>query len=347
MTSNSTVASIELNHRPHMNYRRLTRRILLATAMLFPLTGCAERNGAPAAVVDVPTDQRDWTFADHRGKVITTPNYEIFTTVKEETLLATLPQVVETAYAYYRYLVPTAHEPTERMKIYLFAQRAEWAEFTRRFAGPRSETLLKIRNGGYMENGVAAIEYVAHQTTFPILTHECFHQFLHHCANPRVPAWLNEGLAVVCEGQRWGRVGLREFDPWHNPQRRNALAEALQKNEIFPLQRLVRMNAGHVVGGSNQKIATYYSQVWALNLFLHNGAGGRYREGYQKLLGELSSPQLESIGEAAYVGQEGRFSLGEALFRRFISDDFDTVEREFVAFMREKTLGEASAGVLP
>lgn len=326
---------------------RRRRSQLAAVLLLMALSGCAGRNSGPPPAVDVPTDRREWRFADRRGQSLTTPNYEIFTTVKDELLLATLPQVIETAYSYYRYLIPSAREPSQRMKVYLFAQRDEWAEFTRRFAGPRAETLLKIRNGGYMESGVAVIEYVAHQTTFPILTHECFHQFLDECANPRVPAWLNEGLAVVCEGQRWGRVGLREFDPWHNPSRRNALSEALLQNEYFPLSQLVRMNAGHVVGGSIQKIATYYAQVWALNLFLREGAGGRHRPGYERLLSELANPQLQAIAEAAYVGQPGSFNLGEGLFRSFISDDFEAVEREFVAFMRAKALGEASAGEIP
>ena len=51
-----------------------------------------------------------------------------------------------------------------------------------------------------MERGITVAEYVSHAVTFPLLTHEGFHQFLYHCAYPRVPAWLNEGLAVMCEG---------------------------------------------------------------------------------------------------------------------------------------------------
>ena len=43
------------------------------------------------------------------------------------------------------------------------------------------------------------------------------------------------------------------------------------RDEIFSLEELLRINAGHVVGGSTRKVSAYYGQVWALMLFLREG----------------------------------------------------------------------------
>jgi hypothetical protein len=247
---------------------------------------------------------------------------------------------METAYLFYRELVPTAREPEQPMPVYLFARRAEWADFTKRFGPQRARTLLKVRNGGYMERGVTVAEYVSHAVTFPLLTHEGFHQFLFHCAHPHVPAWLNEGLAVLCEGQRWGNAGLTEFDPWHNPQRRNTLAEVLLRDELFSLDELLRINAGHVVGGSTRKISAYYGQVWALTLFLREGEEGKYAEGFARLLNALGSSDLENYARAYHVQSSRQsYNFGRDLFCNFISDDLETVEREYLTFMRQRILG--------
>jgi hypothetical protein len=303
------------------------------------LGGCASSKRTTPVLEHVPFEIVAWEDQGYGGRQITTEHYEIYTTLDDDVLLEAIPQAVETAYVFYRQLVPTAREPGERMKVYLFARRGEWADFTRRFAGPRAKTLLKVRRGGYSERGVSVAEYVSHSVTFPLLAHEGFHQYLHHCVNRRVPAWLNEGLAVLCEGQRWGNVGLKEFDPWYNPSRRNTLAEALLRNELFPLEDLLRINAGHVVGGSSRKVNAYYGQVWALMLFLREGQEGKYAEGFARLLSALGSQDLQPYARAAHVGSSGRrYDFGRDLFCNFITDDLDTFQREYTAFMRQKIL---------
>jgi hypothetical protein len=311
---------------------------LAACAIL--LGGCAGSKKTTPVLTDVPFEINDWQYADATGFRIQTEHYEIFTTLTDRVLLDALPQAMETAYLFYRELVPTAREPEQPMPVYLFARRAEWADFTKRFGPQRARTLLKVRNGGYMERGVTVAEYVSHAVTFPLLTHEGFHQFLFHCAHPHVPAWLNEGLAVLCEGQRWGNAGLTEFDPWHNPQRRNTLAEVLLRDELFSLDELLRINAGHVVGGSTRKISAYYGQVWALTLFLREGEEGKYAEGFARLLNALGSSDLENYARAYHVQSSRQsYNFGRDLFCNFISDDLETVEREYLTFMRQRILG--------
>jgi len=317
------------------------RSVLLALAACWLYAGgCAGSRNATPVLRDVPFEIEAWQYRGNPGQRITTEHYEIYTTLRDEVLLTSLPQAMETGYLFYRQLVPTAREPAQRMPVYLFARRSEWADFTRRLAGPRARTLLKVRRGGYTERGVAVIEYVAHSITFPLVAHEGFHQYVHHCVNRRVPAWLNEGLAVLCEGQRWDSVGLKEFDPWHNPTRRNTLAEALLRKEIRPLDELLQISAGHVVGETTRKIGTYYAQLWALVLFLQEGQEGKYAESFTRLRNTLGSQDLEPFARAAHVKSTyATYSFGRELFCNFISDDLEAVQREYTAFLRQKILG--------
>ena len=322
--------------------RVLIRRWILLSVGACGLlaAGCTSSRSATPVLEDVAYESAAWRYRGQPGRLITTEHYEIYTTLSDEVLLEALPQAMETAYLYYRQLAPGAHEPQQRMQVYFFARRGEWVDFTRSFAGPRARTLLKVRRGGYTERGVAVIEYVAHSVTFPLVAHEGFHQYVHHCVGRRVPAWLNEGLAVLCEGQRWGKVGLKEFDPWHNPSRRNILADALLRDETMPLDELLRINAGHVVGGSTRKIGTYYAQLWALMLFLREGEEGKYAEGFARLLESLGAQDLELFARAAHVTSTRRtYNFGQALFSSFISNDLETVQREYTAFLRQRMLG--------
>jgi hypothetical protein len=274
------------------------------------------------------------------GVKLTTEHYEIYTTMRDETLRAALPTFVEAAYENYAALVPPAKTPTGRMKVYLFVARDQWEAFTRRFTGPRAKVFLQVRNGGYSERGVSVIEYVRHEITFPLFAHEGFHQYLYHYVKPNIPAWLNEGLAVVCEGQRWGSQSIERFDPWYNPTRRNQLAEALASDHLYPLPRLLRTDAGRIVGGSNRAVGTYYAQVWALMLFLREGANGRYAADFQRLLTSLGRDDLEQHARAAHIWSDRAApNFGEDLFRNFISEDLDAIEREYQTFMQQRFFG--------
>lgn len=311
-------------------------QLLAALSALGALAGCADRREPDLIAHDPAVVSATWSYNGHAGTRLDTAHYEIYTTLDDANLLAALPRLLETCYNYYRTLAPSTREPTTRMRIYIFALRRDWEHFTRRNMGPRAEVLLKIRAGGYMENGVSVVEYIANQTTFPIVAHEGLHQYLHHAGARRVPAWLNEGLAVLCEGQRWDAQGIRALDPALNPLRTNALAEAVARKQLIPLRELLHINAGHVVGESNRKIATYYAQVWALLRFLRDAEKGKYAGGLQELIAVVMNEDPELRASAAHVDSpEQQFSFGRELFRATISRDLDAIEREYHAFIEQ------------
>jgi hypothetical protein len=312
---------------------RLALAPLAVCCLAWP--GCAEKKVDKfQPLEDVPFEIVDWNYGQAKGRKVISEHYEIHTTVGDERLLRALPQVMESAFRHYQRLAPFSTPPAERLPVYLFASRPEFDHFTRRFAGQQSDVLVQIRSGGYSMEGITVAQYVSHAITFPIMTHEGFHQYLHVCVNRRVPAWLNEGLAVLCEGQRWDERGLRQFDPWFNPLRRNRLAQAVQRRQTFPLRELLRINAGHVIDKPGVWVDAYYGQVWALLLFLQNGENGKYADGLKRLLESLNRPDVEEFARAAHVTSGSQdYNYGEALFCAFITTDIDAFAAEYERFI--------------
>lgn len=311
----------------------MIRRLLLCGLVLGVAGGCAARREGTI----VPYESEPWKYGAAEGTRLTTEHYEIYTTLRDPVLIEALPAFVEGAYQHYTRLIPPVRPPGERMKVYLFVSRGQWAAFTREFTGPRARVFLQVRNGGYSERGVSVIQYVTHAVTFPLFAHEGWHQYLYHCVNTKIPAWLNEGLAVICEGQRWDQHGLKEFDPWYNPLRRNDLSQALIANRLHPLRHLLETHAGEVIQGSTQGVTTYYAQLWALILFLREGQHGKYAAQFNQMLADLATPQAEQRARTAHIWSErDAFNFGEALFRAYISEDIAAVEQEYFAFLRER-----------
>lgn len=310
--------------------------LLLAGMGILLLAGCAAQGPAPTPIA---YDIQPWEFAGREGHKLLTEHYEVLTTTNDARLLETFPELLERSYEQYHSWVSAREEAPARMRVYLFNTRGEWVAFTRRFTGEHADIYLKIHNGGYSLRGVSVIQYVSHPVTFPLLAHEGFHQYLDQCVNPNVPAWINEGLAVVSECQRWTGGGLQEFDPWYNPSRRNHLGEALLRERLMPLQRLLDTHAGEVVLETSDVVRTYYAQVWGLMLFLWYGENGKYAADFERLCDDLSKPGLDRrLRAEAMFTEGGELSRGAALFRAYIGEDISELDRQYQKFLRERIL---------
>lgn len=299
------------------------------------LVGCAARHGVQNPAPPQPVALQPWRYGRVEGYRVRTAHYQIYTTLTDRGRVEMLAASLERAYQYDRTLLPAAREPDAPMRVYVFARRETWEHFTRRFAPRKADLLMRIRNGGYMERGVCVVEYVAPSVTFPIVAHEGLHQFIWHCADRNTPAWLSEGLAVWCEGQRWGPGGIERFDPWHNPPRRNALAEARVRGELRPLSELLRINAGHVMHERSRRVLGYYGQVWALMLFLRFGDDGAHAAGFDRLLDAVARGQVQTYIEAARLTEPAPADPGTALFKAFFGPDIDTLNTSYRRFVDE------------
>ena len=67
----------------------------------------------------VPVESRPWEFAGHRGQIITTPNYRLYTTMTRQSVLDRLPLFLERAMAHYTSALATLPEPGCRLYTFL------------------------------------------------------------------------------------------------------------------------------------------------------------------------------------------------------------------------------------
>ncbi|HOQ84834.1 MAG TPA: DUF1570 domain-containing protein [Phycisphaerae bacterium] len=304
--------------------------LLGGTAVL--AAGCAGASARPVAF-----ETREWVSpAGLRGVQILTEHYDLRTTSADTVLRDVLPVFVESAYREYAWLIPPEQPAGERMVVYIFRNRQEWALFTRRFAPAHADTYLHILSGGYMDQatGTSVLWDVKRDHTLALLAHEGLHQYLARQRSGPIPAWLNEGLATQFED--FDLEGYRPvFRPQRNLLRKNSLREALSiPDSMIPLNKLLSMHAGEAVVRPGQRARGYYAQVWITVLFLQHSP--QYRDAFARLLDDVGTDRMRDNINAyrATTPEAADLSDGEILFRHYITQELDDFEDELRAYAR-------------
>ncbi|MHC4442958.1 MAG: hypothetical protein ACYTF1_21100 [Planctomycetota bacterium] len=314
-------------------YKHCFRVTLGIFIVLATLSGCSN--------VDLPPvymEQKEWTSSSGvEGIQLLTRHYDIRMTIKDEIIRSYLPAFMETTFDEFRKLMPPPVETNDQLVIYLFNTRNEWAQFTRSFVPQQAYTYLHIQSGGYMDHpsATAVIHDIGKDRTLSLIAHEGFHQYLARYFPESVPAWLNEGLATQWEA--FDMTGDRPiYIPHKNYIRTNNLREAFHSGFI-PLPELLSMDAGHAVRETGRKVRTYYAQIWSLILYLRFGKKGIYADKLSSLLSDAGTNR-QNVAIRAYraVNPEAdSISDGEALFRQYITDDFDTFMNNYRRFVKQ------------
>ena len=238
------------------------------------LTGCA---AAPR-----PSRSVAWEgVAD--GETLLTPHYALHTDAADVVWRRELVRTMERAHAQYEALSGAAQAPAGeapgRLDGYVFGDRQEWADYTRRTAGPVADVYLLIRRGGYAHGRAFATFYFGGPQTLEVCRHEGFHQYVAASFRRRPPPFLEEGLATLFEA---GFDGDDLARPIKGGTRHLKLVAARRAGRLLPLPRLLTMNAGDVADTDAARIATFYAQAWALAHLLARDR--RYRDGLRSLL---------------------------------------------------------------
>ncbi len=274
-----------------------------------------------------------WNNQYGPGLRLTTAHYEIFTTLLEPSILGRCAGFIESAYKAYNLQLPEPIETRNRFIIYLFADRRQWEDFTNNFAGGQAEIFRRIKAGAYCHNGVCVAYDIGSERTFSVLAHEGWHQFSSRHFRFRLPSWLDEGVAMLFETQ-----------PAKNAYRLGALKKTMSKNKMLPLSELIVTTPGDVLATDQaEAVMGFYSQSYALIRFLREAGGGERLGDYRRLLAD---------------GLRGRWPIDEAsrkiaadrniprnilwnhrvsmvLFREYIGNDYEPVEKEYLAFCRQ------------
>ena len=277
------------------------------------------------------------------GLKITTEHYEIYTTLLEPLMLCELPAFMEAAWRGYNNQLPQPVTTTMKFKVYLFAERRQWENFTNKFAGHQAPVFTKIKAGAYYLNDACVAYNIGRERTFSALGHEGWHQFNSRHFKFRLPSWLNEGIAMLFEAST-EKQGLFKFESGKNLYRLAALKKMLIKNKMIPLTDLIALNPGEVLtANEDAAVAAFYSQSYALVRFLREEGYGKRLGNYQKMLSDGLAGKWPISETNKRIAADRNIQLtvkwnravGKRLFEYYIGGDIESIENEYVTYCRK------------
>jgi hypothetical protein len=268
----------------------------------------------------------------------------------EPLMLSQVPGFVESAYRGYQSQLPRPIETSTPFTLHIFANRQQWETYTKDFTGPQYPLYLKIKAGAYYLNGDCVAYNIGRERTFATIGHEGWHQFNSRLFKYRLPSWLDEGVAMMFETNQYDQ-GLFTFQPGRNGYRLGSLKKTLLKNNTIPLRELITMNPGEAVVDSDDTVAAFYSQAYALVRFLKEDDYGRRLSSYQKLLFDGLNGQwpLDETGRRIAADRNIPMTVGwnrmvgPMLFDEYFTgpggsrggEGFEEIEKEYLKFCRK------------
>jgi len=336
--------------------------IILITAIAF-LAGCSnperlEPMNAANQRIDTPDGMIEYLQAGQLpalesaevweneygpGLKLTTTHYEIFTTLLEPLMLSQIPGFMESSYRGYNKQLPEPIETTTKLTVYLFADRKQWEDFTKNFAGRQAPLYCKIKAGAYYLNGACVAYNIGRERTFSVIGHEGWHQFNSRLFKYRLPSWLDEGIAILFETSRYDK-GFFYFEPGRNLYRLGVLKMTLMKNKMMPLKKLIVINPGEVIATNDDNaVSAFYAQSYALVRFLREENYGKRLRHYHRLLLDGLKGNWPLSKENKRIAKDRNIPLsiqwnravGLQLFEHYIGGDFDQIEQEYLRFCRK------------
>ena len=312
-------------------------RVVLPVLLIALAAGCASGTSGsawtgPRKVAPVTT--QPWAFSDQPARALRTPHYLIHTTIDDQAVLDRLSQVLEGAYTQYQVFAP-APKSAKPMNCYIFRKRSEWAAFTSQNTGADAAIYLQITRGGYTIGDWFVSYYVDDRATFSVAAHEGWHQYVARHFKGRLPPFLEEGTACMFERVVFSG-DLPRWDLSINPNRAQGLRQAIEKNVLFPLDKLCAMHAGDVVHLPGDKIEAFYAQNWAFARFLWDAGDGRYRDRFKKLLADTAAGTVrDPSGTLQRVQRGWSPSSVRPMLEDYLGKPLPEIESEYRAFMQE------------
>lgn len=278
------------------------------------------------------------------GEQITTPNYQILTTAQHLPIAGTLPTFLEASLARHRRFAgtmlggPALPNPPGRMQMFLFADREEWAQFTRATIDASAHPLLAIEVGGYAAGGRAvlfALPPSYDRLTLKIAAHEGWHQYVQRTFREPLPTWTDEMIAVMAEGFTTDAQGRYRFEPLLNPERLAQLVRVLEGDRWRSLEDLLAGDPTELLGSDPARAVDYYAQLWGLGIYLAiepNTWGG-----IEQLLRDAARGRMHRE-----LGNPSARDLGPIAFKRYVTADLAALDEAYLAFA-SALVDEASA----
>lgn len=306
---------------------------------LSSVLGC---NAAPPRVIP-PTSASYWRFENHVGQVLRTPHYAIYTTIGDRQTTQELSTLMEAALRQYQQLAPAAKLTGGPLPCYIFAQRSEWADYTRAHTGAMATLYLKINRGGYTIDDTFVAYLIGQSGTDAVAAHEGFHQFVARNFKTRLPPFLEEGIASLFENIRW--TGEQpHWDLSINASRTSKLRRAIENGELWPLEQLSQMHAGDVVNLPSRRIETFYAQDWAFAQFLARDP--RYVTKFKTMMNELADGSAARFSTLPADAPSGAWDpkAVQPLLEHYMGVPLERLSRDYAGFVKQIAYNSRSVG---
>lgn len=300
----------------------------------------------PATPTEVRREPWSYTLATGQrvpGWVLTSSNYRLHTTIENPAIGERLVQTLEAALVSYREVFPTAPPTLTPMEAWVFAERSQWMDFTRRNTGSDARLYLQINRGGYTVGDWFVSYFTAERDTMSVTAHEGFHQFVARHFKGRLPPFLEEGLSCTFErvrleearGGGGGRGGVVRINRSINPQRAQSLRTVLERRAVWRLEELIELHAGRVVGQSGGRTEAFYSQSWAFARFLQEYDNGRYKARFDRWMADtVSGEMFDPTGTHRRAQPLWDPAAVRPIMEHYLQTDLATLQREFNEWCR-------------
>ncbi|MCH2140330.1 MAG: hypothetical protein MK100_04765 [Phycisphaerales bacterium] len=221
------------------------------------------------------TTTKPWSYLQYEGLCISTPNWDICTTIMLPSLHARLPMALELSLAkLLDTLDPEAAfmpDPPHRLTMCLLSDRRQWTNLTRMLLPEHAESMQGLSRGGFTARGVAMlydIDYRDHyRDTIALAMHEGWHQYVQTALLAPLPAWLDEGLATLMEGYRLLPDEI-EIDHKANRQRQRRAWWMYRRGRMQPLDIFIADAPHDAMDRGRHALLDYYGQAWAFTRFM-------------------------------------------------------------------------------
>jgi hypothetical protein len=276
------------------------------------------------------------------GLVMHTSHYEIYTTITKASLLRRIASHVEAAHAQYSRCTGAVGTASSRSKVYLFANRAQWESFTRKFARDQAHMFVRIQEGAYCYKDSCVLYDIGVEKTLAAISHEGWHQFASQNFIYRLPSWLDEGIAMQFENTSWSSAGSR-IDVTRNPYRLNSLRRVVSNHCAMRLTDLLSSSPGQVMASDRtESVAAFYSQSYALVRFLQEAGNAHFRAQYNRMVRDGLYGLWDLTAEDRRIASsrdlprtlEWNSRVGRQLFEQYISARPASLEDAYIDFCR-------------
>ncbi len=226
-----------------------------------------------------------------------------------------------------------AGRPVQRVKVFVFATRAEYAGYLAAHAMQRYRNAAGFADYG-AQQAIVCAEGADEDGLRGLLLHELAHLYDHQIAPAVLPSWYCEALAQSIGGPGAWRFedGALELPGRMSPAERDRLAAGI---DGFSLRRLLAADAGALFEQDVARAHRFYVEAWGLLEFLRTAAGdgvaARFAVWEDMCRGRAVGAAPKQPGGAARTRDAAE---ARELFDDMFGPQLDELERAFVAWVR-------------